>query len=151
MEPRTAVGVVAAVLAITVAGVELAVGEKGVAVVLVRTDRDGTYLYKERIVTSVVSERGGATLEGSVLAGESLVEVASLAPCAGGNEIRCLAGDERPKVSPCVRATGADCFRTAPGRPRRFFGLGNTFPLVEASGTQCAATTCTVIAGDSAR
>jgi hypothetical protein len=151
MNPKIIGAAAIGAVVLTVAGVSLAIGEKGVAVVLIRTDATRAYAYKERIVTSATAEKGGDFLQGAVMAGETLVEVTSLAPCIGGNEARCLAGDERPVVAPCVRAIGADCFRTSPGRPRRFFGLNNTFLASESTGTQCQAVACVVIAGDAPR
>lgn len=148
METKAKLALAAAALVVGLAGVEIAIGEKGVAVVLVRSDVAKTYAYKERIVTKRTAEKGGDFLEGAVLPGETLVEVASLASCVG-SEAKCLAGTETPKTSPCVQAVGLDCLRKSPADSKaRFFGLSNAFPAAEASGTQCQLVTCLIIAGD---
>lgn len=151
MDPKKIVAaLVTAALAVSVGAVEAVVGDNSVVTVLVRTDSDGTYAYKERVVTELDPARsGGKRVSGAALPGETLVEIIAKSPCAGGNEARCLAGDERAKVSPCVRATGLDCFRKSPAdKAPRFFGRDNVFPAAEASGAQCEPTPCAVLAGD---
>lgn len=134
-----------AVIALGIGGVELAVGEKAVATVLIRT-ADGRYEYRERIVT----QKGEVPSDSDAAKpGEAVVEVVTATKCAGGNELKCLANADTAQVSPCVRARGPDCFRQAPGQSKpRFFGLKNTFLATEATGTQCEPTTCMILLGD---
>lgn len=150
MEPKKAAAVVAASLVVAIGAVELAVGDRSVATVLIRTDATGEYAYKERIITAADPVRSdGKSVTGATLAGETLIQIVTSVPCAGGNEAKCLAGGETTKVSPCVRAVGLDCFRQSPlDKAPRFFGLNNTFLATEATGTQCSPTPCAVIAGD---
>lgn len=117
------------------------VGDKLLVTALIK-DAKGAYGYHERVALQ------GSTDIVALLPGEQLVEIVKSLPCDGGQSARCAAGDDRVALSPCVRAAGADCFRTSPGKARRFFGLQNVFLASEASGTQCEPVPCKLFYGD---
>lgn len=139
-----AVAVAVATGALAIGAVEASISDQEVWTVLIK-DTKGDYIYKERVATKV-----GGNAEGVLFQGEQLVEVVKREACAGGKEAQCVSGAEKPAISPCVRATGPDCFRKSPAdKNPRFFGLKNVFFASEATGAQCEPAPCTIVFGDS--